>query len=135
MILINFDAKINFMIESFRRNLNFKMHVLFFNIFIVFQIDHFFKLINVYSHVKICLNAFIIYYHFFVINRFEYFIVFDQIFCFVIFINYDYRSNNIYAICFNSKLTQSTIVKIINRYDKINKNRKKMYEYIIYLKC
>ena len=47
---------------------------------------------------------------------------------------YDHRANDIYAICTNSEMTRFTIIKIMNRFDRLNKNRIKMYDFFAFLK-
>ena len=114
--------------------LRFIMHVLFQKIFISSQIDHALNFIEVCFHVEMKIENFSIYHHIFVVDSFNHFLIFGQFFFAAISINYDYRKNDIYAICINSKFIHSTMFKMIDRYDKQNKDRFFMYEYSAILK-
>ena len=110
------------------------MYAMSINFKINFQIDQILNLIDVYFHVKIKIKKLNIYHHFFVMNRFDYFFIFEQFFLTAVSINYDYRTNDIYAICTNSEMTRFAIIKIMNRFDRLNKNRIKMYDFFVFLK-
>ena len=133
-ILLDFEAEINFMNAEIQKVLRFIMHVLFQKIFINFQIDHALNFIEVCLHVEMKIEDFSIYHHIFVVNSSNHFLVFDQFFLAAVSINYDYRKNGIYAICTNSEFIRSTIFKMMDRYDKQNKDRLFMYEYSVILK-
>ena len=111
------------------------MHVLFQKIFISFQTNHALNFIEICLHVEMKIGDFSIYHHIFVVDSFNHFLVFGQFFLAAVSINYDYKKDDIYAICINSELIRSTIFKMMNRYDKQNKNRFFMYEYSVILKA
>ena len=129
LTLMNSETEINFMNADVQKNLRFTMHAMSINFKINFQIDQILNLIDVCFHVKIKIKKLNIYHHFFVVNRFDHFFIFKQFFLTAVSINYDYRANDIYAICTNSEMTRFAIIKIINRFDYLNKNRIKMYDF------
>ena len=133
-ILLDFEAEINFMNAKIQKVLRFIMHVLFQKIFISFQIDHALNLIEVCFHVEMKIEDFSIYHYIFVMNSFNHFLIFDQFFLAAVSIDYSYKKNDIYAICINPKRICSTVFKVMNRYDRQNKDRFFMYEYSIILK-
>ena len=92
------------------------------------------NLIDICFHVKIKIEKLNIYHYFFVVNRFDHFFIFEQFFLTAVSINYDYRANDIYAICTNSEMTRFAVIKIMNRFDRLNKNRIKMYDFFVFLK-
>ena len=110
------------------------MHVLSIKILISFQTEHMLNLIDVCFHVKIKIEKLRIYHHIFVVNSSNYSFVLKQFFLTSISINYDYRQNEIYAICTNSDFTRSAVFKVMNKNDKQNMNRKLMYEFSTILK-
>ena len=131
---MNFEIEINFINADVQKNLRFTMHAMLINFKKKFLIDQILNLIDICFHVKIKIKKLNIYHHFFVVNRFDYFFIFDQFFLTAVSINYDYRANDIYAICTNSKMTRFAIIKIMNRFDRLNKNRIKMYDFFAFLK-
>ena len=134
-ILLNSETEINFMNAKIQKILRFIMHVLFQKIFISFQTNHALNFIEICFHVEMKIENFSIYHHIFVVNSFNHFLVFGQLFLAAVSINYDYREDGIYAICINSELTRSTVFKMMNRYDRQNKDRFSMYEYSAILKA
>ena len=134
LTLINFEIKINFMNVDVQKNLRFIMHAMSINFKINFQIDQILNLINVCFHVKIKIKKLNMYHHFFVVNRFDHFFIFEHFFLIAVSINYEYRANDIYAICTNSEMTRFAMIKIMNRFDRLNKNRIKMYDFFVFLK-
>jgi hypothetical protein len=44
-----------------------------------------------------------------------------------VFINYDYRNDEIYVIIFNSELTQFVIFKTLDRNDHANRDEEKIF--------
>ena len=92
------------------------------------------NLIDVCFHVKIKIAKLNIYYHFFVVNRFNHFFIFEQFFLIIVSINYDYRANEIYAIYINLKMTRFVVIQIMNSFDRLNKNRIKMYDFFVFFK-
>ena len=131
---MNSETEINFMNADVQKNLRFTMHAMSINFTINFQIDQILNLIDVYFYVKIKIKKLNIYHHFFVVNRFDHFFIFEQFFLIVVLINYNYRANEIYAICINSKMTRFVVIKIMNRFDRFNKDRIKMYDFFVFLK-
>ena len=115
--------------------LRFIMHVLFQKIFISFQIGHALNFIEICPHVEMKIENFSTYHHIFVVNNFNHFLIFGQFFLAAVSINYDYKKDGIYAICINSELTRSAMFKMMNRYDRQNKDRFFMYEYSAILKA
>ena len=134
LTLINSETEINFINVDVQKNLQFTIHAMSINFKINFQIDQILNLIDVCFHVKIKIKKLNIYHHFFVVNRFDHFFIFKQFFLTAVSINYDYRANDIYAICTNSEMTRFAMIKIINRFDRLNKNRIKMYNFFVFLK-
>ena len=134
LILINFEIEINFISVNVQKNLRFTIYAMFVNFWINFQTNQVLNLIDVCFHVKIKIEKLNIYYYFFVMNRFDHFFIFDQFFLIVVSINYDYRANKIYAIWINSKMMRFAVIKIMNRFDRLNKNRIKMYDFSIFFK-
>ena len=132
--LLDSEAEINFMNAEIQKALRFIMHVLFQKILISFQTDHALNLIEICLHVEMKIENFSTYHHIFVVNNSNHFLIFDQPFLAAVSINYDYKKNDIYAICTNSELIRSAIFKMMNRYDRQNKDRFFMYEYSAILK-
>ena len=117
-----------------QKNLRFTIHAMSINFRINFQTDQILNLINVCFYVKIKIEKLNIYHYFFVVNRFNHFFIFEQFFLIVMSINYNYRANDIYAICTNSEITRFAMIKIMNYFDRLNKNRIKMYDFFVFLK-
>ena len=134
LTLMNSETEINFMNADVQKNLRFTMHAMSINFRISFQIDQILNLIDVCFYVKIKIKKLSIYHHFFVVNRFDHFFIFEQFFLTAMSINYDYRADDIYAIYTNSEMTRFAMIKIMNRFDRLNKNRIKMYDFFAFLK-
>ena len=132
--LLDSGAEINLMNAEIQKALRFIMHVLFQKILISFQIDHALNLIEVCLHVEMKIEDFNTYHHIFVVDSFNHFLIFGQFFFAAVSINYDYKKDDIYVICINSKFIRSTVFKMMNRYDRQNKDRLSMYEYSAILK-
>ena len=132
--LLNSDAEINLMSADIQKNLRFTMHALSVKLLISSQTGHALNFIEVCSHVKMRIGELSTYHHIFVVDSSNHFFVLRQFFFAAVFINYDYRNDEIYVICTNSKFTRSAVFKIMNRYDKQNKNKFMMYDYSAILK-
>ena len=134
LILMNFKTEINFININVQKNLRFTIHAMLINFKKFFQINQILNLINIYFYVKIKIEKLNIYYYFFVINRFDHFFIFEQFFLTAVSINYNYRANKIYAICTKSEITRFAIIKIMNRFDRLNKNRIKISDFFAFFK-
>ena len=110
------------------------MHAMSINFKINFQTDQILNLIDVCFYMKIKIEKLNIYHHFFIVNRFDYFFIFEQFFLIAVLINSDYCANDIYAIYTSSEMTRFAVIKIMNRFDRLNKNRIKMYDFFVFLK-
>ena len=134
LTLMNSETEINFMNVDVQKNLRFTIHAMSINFKINFQIDQILNLIDICFHVKIKIEKLNIYCHFFVVNCFDHFFISKQLFFTAVSINYDYCANDIYAICTNLEITRFAMIKIMNRFDRLNKNRIKMYDFFVFLK-
>lgn len=133
-VLLNFDAKVNLMFQKFQKLFNLIMHVFVRRIIINFQIDHVLKLLKMCFHVKIKIGELNILHQFFIVDKFAISVILNQFFFAVVLINHDYRKNNIYVICINFEMIRFAVLKMMNRFDKLNIDRNRMFEKILILK-
>ena len=131
---MNFEIEINFMNVDVQKNFQFTMHAMFVNFRINFQTNQILNLIDVWFYMKIKIEKINIYRYFFVVNRLDHFFIFEQFFLAAVSINYDYCANEIYAIYINSKMTGFAVIKSMNRFDRLNKNRIKVYDFFVFFK-
>ena len=132
--LLDSDAEINLMSANIQKNLRLTMHALPVKLLISSQTGHALNLIGVCPHVKMKIGELSTYHHIFVVDSSNHFFVLGQPFLAAVSINYDYRDDGIYAICTNSEFTRSAVFKVMDRYDRQNKDRLMMYGYSATLK-
>jgi hypothetical protein len=77
--------------------------------------------------VEVNINKFRTLYYIFVMFHANHQLVLEQSFLMNVFINYDYRNDEVYVIIFNSELTQFVIFKTFDRNNYANKNKEKIF--------
>lgn len=127
-VLLYSKIEINFFVQKFWKHFKLNRHVFFRHIFINFQIEHTLNLLKMCFHVEIQIEKFKIYHYFFVVDVFVIFLILNQFFLAVVFMNYNYREDEIYVICINFELICFVVMKIMNHFDKLNIDCDKMYD-------
>jgi hypothetical protein len=92
-----------------------------------FYIEHDMNFDEICDDVEININEFRTLHHIFVMFHANHQLILEQSFLMNVFINYDYRNNEVYIIIFNSELTQFVIFKTLDRNDHANKDEEKIF--------
>jgi hypothetical protein len=94
---------------------------------LIFHIEHDMNFDEICDDVEVNIDELRTLHYIFMIFHANHQLVLEQSFLMNVFINYDYRNDEVYVIIFNSKLTQFVIFKTVNRNDHANKDEEKIF--------
>jgi hypothetical protein len=126
MILLDSRTKINVMTRQLMNIIDIVMRSDS-RLKLISYIEHDMNFDEICDNVEVNIDELRTLHHIFVMSHANHQLVLEQSFLMNVFINYDYRNDEVYVIIFNSKFTQFVIFKTLDRNDHANKDEKKIF--------
>jgi hypothetical protein len=126
MILLDSRAEINVLTRRLMNMIDIAMRSDS-RLKLISYIEHDMNFNEICDDVEVNINEFRMLHYIFVMSHANHQLVLKQFFLMNVFINYDYRNDEVYVIIFNSELTQFVIFKTLDRNDHANRNEEKIF--------